>query len=91
MQRAQEEHKARFSRLARQARILFPDCLPLTAGSCTVCCSCTYPDRPCRFPGKMLSSMEAYGMVVVDICKANGMGYYYGPQSMAYTSCFLLE
>ena len=23
-------------------------------------------------------------------CKANGLGYYYGPQSIAYTSCFLL-
>ena len=37
------------------------------------------------------SSMEAYGMVVMETCKANGMGYYYGPQSIAYTSCFLLE
>ena len=57
MGRAQELHKSRFLTLARQARLLYPDCLPLTAGSCTICRSCTYPDRPCRFPGKMLSSM----------------------------------
>ena len=29
-------------------------------------------------------------MLVMDTCKANGMAYYYGPQSIAYTSCFLL-
>jgi hypothetical protein len=38
----------------------------------------------------MVTSMEAYGMVVNEICKANGLAYNYGPERMAYTSCFLL-
>jgi hypothetical protein len=29
-------------------------------------------------------------MVVLEVCKANGLTYYYGPDKMAYTSCFLL-
>lgn len=33
--------------------------------------------------------MEAYGML--EVCKANGLGYYYGPDKIAYTSCFLLK
>ena len=48
MDRAQEEHKRRFFDLSRQARLLYADVLPLTAGSCTLCRSCTYPDRPCQ-------------------------------------------
>ena len=39
----------------------------------------------------MIASMEAYGMVVLEVCKANGLTYYYGADKMAYTSCFLLK
>ena len=71
-------------------RPLYPKLLPLGAGCCTRCKDCTYPDAPCRFPEKMVSSMEAYGMLVLEICKANGLSYYYGADTMTYTSCFLL-
>ena len=64
-------------------------CLPLTAGSCTLCARCTYPDRPCRYPTKRLSSMEAYGLFVSDICTRSGLAYNYGPRTMTYTSCVL--
>ena len=67
----------------------FPGCLPLTAGSCTLCARCTYPDRPCRYPTKRLSSMEAYGLFVSDICTRSGLAYNYGPRTMTYTSCVL--
>ena len=89
MAKAQEEHKKRFFTLARQTRLLSPDCLPLTAGSCSICRSCTYPDRPCRFPSKMLSSMEAYGLLVSEVCAASGLPYYYGPGTLTYSSCIL--
>ncbi|MEF2837758.1 MAG: DUF2284 domain-containing protein [Oscillospiraceae bacterium] len=49
-----------------------------------------HPDAPCRFPDKQIASMEAYGMLVLEICKSNGLQYYYGADKMAYTSCFLL-
>ena len=65
--------------------------LALGAGCCTQCAVCSYPDSPCRFPEKMVSSMEAYGMLVLEVCQKNGMAYYYGPNTIAYTSCFLLE
>ena len=57
---------------------------------CTLCPSCTYPDAPCRFPDKMISSMEAYGMLVLEVCKANNLTYYYGSTHIAYTACILL-
>lgn len=64
--------------------------LTIGAGCCTQCAKCTYPDDPCRFPDKKISSMEAYGMLVLEVCKANHLQYYYGSDKMAYTSCFLL-
>lgn len=90
MAAAQKLHKEHFFTLARQVRLLHPGCLPLTAGSCTICRTCTYPDRPCRFPGKMLSSMEAYGLLVSQVCKDAGLPYYYGPKTLTYSSCILI-
>ena len=91
MMEAQEAHKEHFEALHEELIKTWPNLLALGAGTCTRCKECTYPDAPCRFPDKRVSSMEAYGMVVLDVCKANGLGYYYGPQAIAYTSCFLLE
>ena len=65
--------------------------LTLGAGACKICKECTYPNAPCRLPNKMNSSMEAYGMVVMDVCKANNLQYYYGSDHIAYTGCFLFE
>lgn len=84
-------HKAAFDALARQMRAIFPGCLPLTAGACTLCRKCTYPDRPCRFPGRRLSSMEAYGLLVSDVCVQSGVKYNHGPRTITYTSCILFN
>ena len=74
---------------ARQARLLHPDCLALTAGACTLCRRCTCPSAPCRYPARRLSSMEAYGLWVSDICRQSGLEYNYGAQTMTYTACVL--
>ena len=75
-----------------QERLLekYPKVLAIGSGCCTHCKVCTYPDEPCRFPEKQLASMEAYGMLVTEVCKANDMKYYYGPCTIAYTGCFLI-
>lgn len=91
MQEISRRHKKSFESFARQARMLYPDCLALTAGTCTVCAKCTYPMKPCRFPKKRLSSMEAYGLWVSDICRRSGLEYNYGRLTMTYTSCVLLR
>ena len=84
-----EAHKKRFLTFARQARLLYPQCLPLTAGTCTLCHACTYPKRPCRHPKQRLSSMEAYGLFVSDVCIRSNLDYNYGPCTLAYTACVL--
>ena len=86
-----EKHKQMFITLARQTRMLYPDCLPLTAGSCTLCRKCTYPAKPCRFPDRRFASMEAYGLLVSDVCLQSGLKYYYGPRTLTFSSCILTK
>ncbi|MEH2959844.1 DUF2284 domain-containing protein [Candidatus Merdisoma sp. JLR.KK006] len=84
-------HKKHFYEFEKILRELYPGMLPIGAGCCTRCQKCTYPDEPCRFPKEAFSSMEAYGIVVARLCQANGLAYYYGPCTITYTSCYLLE
>lgn len=80
----------RFDELVLRARTRWADCLPMGAGGCDRCASCGYPDTPCRFPALAFPSMEAYGLIVADVCRDSGMAYYYGPGTITYTSCLLL-
>lgn len=89
MMEIEETHKERFTRMHHALLEKGGKILALGAGCCTLCPTCTCPDAPCRFPEKRISSMEAFGILVLEVCKANGMSYYYGPDKMAYTSCFL--
>ena len=91
MMETEAEHKKTFYEFEKVLREKWPGMLPIGAGCCTKCKECTYPDAPCRFPDQAFSSMEAYGMLVTQVCKANGLEYYYGPCTIAYTSCYLLE
>ena len=86
-----EAHDEHFQSMYAKLREMKVDTLAIGTGACTACKNCTYPDAPCRFPEKMVSSMEAYGMLVLEVCKKNGLTYYYGPDKMAYTGCFLLK
>ena len=90
MMETEAAHKKHFAALHQRLIGEYPGLLALSAGTCRRCARCTYPDAPCRFPDACFSSMEAYGILVLDACKANGLQYYYGPNAIAYTSCFLL-
>ena len=69
----------------------YPDMLALGSGPCDVCRECTYPDSPCAVPERSVSSMEAFGLVVSDVCEKNALGYYYGHSTITYTGCYLLQ
>lgn len=91
MMEAEALHKERFLAMFDRLRRQGIQTVAMGTGGCRRCAACTYPDAPCRFPDKMVSSMEAHGIVVSDACKANGLPYYYGPNTIAYTSCFLFK
>ncbi|MDD4069066.1 MAG: DUF2284 domain-containing protein [Candidatus Izemoplasmatales bacterium] len=58
----------------------------LSAGSCSICKTCTYPNQPCRFPERMLISLEALGIDVALLAKENGLKYYNGVNTVTYFS-----
>jgi len=91
MMEAEAKHKKTFLEFSQYLKAQCSRTLPIGAGSCVLCKACTYPDAPCRMPDKAISSMEAYGMLVSQVCKDNDLPYYYGTNTIAYTSCFLLE
>ena len=82
--------KERFFKLNELVKEHFEDALMLSAGTCTICEQCTYPDAPCRFPERALVSMEAAGLVVSDVCISAGIPYNHGPNTIAYTSCVII-
>ena len=91
IQAAAETHKKNFDALIEAVKKRFPDVLPMGAGTCTLCKACAYPDAPCRFPDKSISSMEAYGLWVSKVCEQSGIPYNNGKQTVTYTSCYLLK
>ena len=91
MLETEARHKKQFYKLAEELRKEYPPLLPLGSGCCTICGECAGPEGACRFPEKRISSLEAFGILVSDLCKANGLAYYYGPEKIAYTSCYLLK
>ena len=81
-------HKEHFVKMHDQLKKFFPKLLSLGAGCCTRCAKCSYPDAPCRFPEKRFSSMEAYGMLVTQVCQDSGIEYYYGPEQSLIPAAF---
>lgn len=91
MQEAGETQKQRVLDLveAIDEAGLSAETMTLSAGTCTLCKMCTYPDAPCRFPEKRLVSMEAAGLVVSEVCTKAGIAYNHGPQTITYSGCVL--
>ena len=85
---AEEKHRESLRKLYRLLRREYPDALCLGAGGCRVCASCAYPE-PCRFPIQAMSSMEAYGLFVTQVCRDCGAVYHHGEGTITFTGCIL--
>ncbi len=83
--------KEAFYKLCQDVRGEYPNCLPMSAGACRICETCTCPDQPCRFPALSFPSMEAYGLIVSKTCTDSGLKYYYGPHTITFTACILVD
>lgn len=83
-------HRENFANFMKAVSGKYPSSLGLGAGGCRICEKCNYPE-PCRFPQLAYSSMEGYGMVVSDVCRANNIKYYYGENTLTYVACFLFN
>ena len=85
------EHGTRFMELLARFQEI-TDVYPMGAGGCRRCEEgCSYPDAPCRHPELVFPSMEASGLLVSDVCRDNGVTYYYGPNTVAFNCCYLFK
>lgn len=84
----EQRHLHNFQVFCDRLRREYPNALCLGAGGCRVCKQCAYPE-PCRFPDKACSSMEGYGLFVTQVCRDNGLKYYYGSGTICYSACVL--
>ena len=91
MIKAQNRHQEHFHLFLEKLCAFNPEFLPLGTGCCMICKTCSYPDAPCRFPQKRISSMEACGMIVSEVCRQNRLKYYYGPNTVTYVACVLVK
>ena len=91
IQATSKKHKKDFFALVEKLKERYSDVLPMGAGACEICDACAYPDAPCRFPDKSISSMEAYGLWVSKVCELSSIPYNNGKATITYTSCYLLK
>lgn len=84
----EKKHRNNLQQFHKEIRAAYSDVLCLGAGGCLICEKCAYPE-PCRFPELAVSSMEAYGLFVTQVCRDNHLKYYYGPKTITYTTCVL--
>ena len=86
-----ESHKKATGRLLVMLSEIDEEIVPFGNDGCGFCEECTYPDAPCRFPDRAFPSLEACGLLVSDVCKDNGVPYYYGRNTVALTGAFLFN
>lgn len=92
IEEAMDTQRERFLAYCTVLREREEDFLPMGSGGCGMqCAKCTYPDQPCRFPDKAFTSMEAYGLLVTDVCKCADTPYYYGRNTVTFTGCVLFK
>lgn len=86
MFRAKQEH----DRVDERIRPVLPKgSRMLGAGACNVCKTCAFP-KPCRYPDRARTSVEACGIHVVDLAAQTGVHYTNGTNTVTYFTLILL-
>lgn len=71
--------------IADDVKDTFEGCFALGAGGCGLCEECTAKEgKPCRFPKRALSSLEAYCIQVSELASAVGLKYINGQDTVTY-------
>lgn len=92
MQEGQTNHEKVFRKLLEHVENIaaFKQVLPLSAGPCMYCAKCAYlAGKQCFFPDKAVSSVEAYGIDVMNLLKNYGIPYSNGHNTVSYVGLIL--
>jgi predicted metal-binding protein len=79
-------HEAITEKVGRIFRSQFKRTLILSTEGCNICKSCTYPDKPCRFPERMFPAIEGFGIYVIELTRKSGIKYNNGPNTVTFFS-----
>lgn len=61
----------------------------LANGGCTTCARCTWPDAPCRFPGRLHPSIEGLGLNIMKLADRSGLSYNHGYKTITLFGALL--
>ena len=89
IEKTEKRHQRNFYKFVNQALKVCPSALAMGVGACRLCKECTWPHSPCRHPELAFPSMEACGLFVSRVCEMFKMKYYYGRNTITFTSCML--
>ena len=90
MTEAAARHKALVSELYESVKGELGRSMPLSAGGCPVCGKCAkLEEKPCRFPEKAISSLEAHCINVSTLAGKCGMKYINGANTVTYFGAIL--
>jgi len=90
MQEAALKHSEVANLINEDIKMRYDNYLHLTAGGCSICPVCAkVEDKPCRFPEKAISSLEAYCMNVLTLAELCNMKYINGENTVTYFGSFL--
>ncbi len=83
---AKETHEEVTTAVEKLFRTQYDDILVLSVEGCRICETCTYPDKPCRFPDRMHPAAEGHGILVTELAKTAGIHYINGQNTLTYFS-----
>ena len=89
MQEAGAAHKRLDDLIADKLGAFVGQYVHLGAGACGICTTCTYPDAPCRFPERLMPTVEGYGIYVNKLAESAGLEYINGPDTVTYFGMLL--
>lgn len=82
-------HHGRLDRLADEVRAVHAGALEFSTGGCDVCGTCTYPDAPCKEPGRQRLALSAHGVDVAATCGRAHMEYGFEDGTIRYVGMIL--
>lgn len=92
MKRVELDHQRQFHKAMAWGRAHYERIFPMSAGVCSLCESCAYPQEPCRHPEWLSPSMEACGLMIMEVCEAAGLPYAYGEKDhVTFVSLMLVD
>jgi predicted metal-binding protein len=83
---SRSEHQKVTVKVSKIFEKYYGQVLTLSVESCSLCDKCTYPEKGCRWPDRMLPCVEGYGLLVTELAEKGGMSFHQGRGTVTWFS-----